>query len=110
MTKRHITDRQHLLTDMARAGTADRQETSLIVSSGDRTGTWAVKVKSRVNYNVYKVRRIVIEDAGLPPTEFGEEIEATNLAESFLSQGTLAAGTCAVMSHVGEKHIFHAKP
>ena len=110
MTDRHITDRQHLLADMAREGAANRQETSLVVSSGDRTTAWAVKIKTHVDYNVYEVRRVVIEDVGVSPTEFGEEVEATNLAESFLSQGTLSAGTYAVMCRVGEKHVFYATP
>ena len=110
MTDRHVTDQQRLLAVMARAGAANRQETSLLVSSGDRTTAWAVKIKNHVDYNVYKVGRVVVEGAGVSPTEFGEEVEATNLAESFLSQGTLSIGTYALMCRVGEKNIFYAVP
>jgi hypothetical protein len=110
MTDTHVTDQQRLLADMAREGAANRQETSLLVSSGDRTTAWAVKIKSHVGYNVYKVGRVVLEDAGVSPTEFGEEVEATNLAESFLSQGMLSTGTYAVMCRVGEKNVFYAVP
>ncbi len=110
MGNRHLTDQQRLLVDMAREGFANRQETSAIVSLGAGAGTWAVKVKSHVAYNIYSVRRLIVEDAGLPPMEVGEQMEAFNLAESFLSPGTLAAGTCAIMHRVGEKYVFHVAP
>ena len=110
MTKRHITDRRHLLADLAREGQANRRETSLVVSAGDRTTACAAKIKSHAAYNVYKVRRVAIEDTGVSPTEFGEEVEAINLAESFLSQGTLSTGAHIVLCRAGEKHVFYATP
>jgi hypothetical protein len=42
------------------------------------------------------------------PVEIGSEIETVNLAESFMADGGLPAGTYAVMSKVGEKYVFYA--
>jgi hypothetical protein len=110
MTERHVTDQQQLLADMARDANDNRRPTALPVSPGDRVGAWVVKVKSHVQYNVYKVRRVAISEAGVDPYEFGEELDAFNLAEPFTSTGTLAAGTCAVMFRSGQNHVFAAKP
>jgi len=52
----------------------------------------------------------VIGDAGSLPVEIGGEMQAVNLAESFLEDGQLSAGTYAVMSRVGDKNVFHVKP
>jgi len=40
----------------------------------------------------------------------GEPMQATNLAESFLTQGSLAAGTYALMCRVGDNNVFYATP
>ena len=109
MDKRHITDEQQVLSSLSREGT-NRKETSVVVNSGAVTTTWPVKIKSHVAWNVYRVRAVVLGNAGVPPAEIGDEIEATNLAESCLSQGTLPADTFAVMFRTGEQGIFYAKP
>jgi hypothetical protein len=110
MTERHVTDQQQVLAAMARDAAENRRATSLPVSPGDRIGAWAVKVKSHVEYNVYKVRRVAISDAGADPDEFGEELDAFNLAESFTSTGTLAAGTYTIMIASGQKNVFYTEP
>jgi len=110
MDKRHITDEQQLLADLARQGTANRKETGVVVSPGTRVTPWPVKIKSHVSYNVYTVRAVIIGDTGSTPVEMGEQLEATNLAESYLSQGTLAVGTFAVMFRSGRKNVFYAVP
>jgi len=110
MENRHITDEQQLLAGLAREGSENRRETSAVISPGARVTAWAVKVKSHVAYNVYMVRAVVIEGAGVVPSEIGEQMEAANLAESFLAQGTLAVGTYAIMCGVGDKNIFYAVP
>jgi hypothetical protein len=110
MSERHVTDQTQLLADLARAGSENRRETSVVISPGAGVTAWAVKVKSHIAYNVYQVRAVLIGAAGTMPAEMGELMEATNLAESFLSQGTLAAGTCAVMCRVGDKNVFYATP
>jgi hypothetical protein len=110
MDTRHITDQQQLLAQMARDGSANRRETSAVVSPGGQVTAWAVKLKSHVSHNVYMVRAVVVGDPGILPSEIGEEMEATNLAESFLSEGTLAPGVYAVLCRVGDKNVFYAVP
>jgi hypothetical protein len=110
MTERHVTDQQQILAAMARDAAENRRAMSLPVSPGDHIGAWAVKVKSHVEYNVYKVRRVATSEAGAAPDEFGEQFEAFNLAESFTSAGTLAAGTYTIMIASGRKNVFYATP
>jgi hypothetical protein len=98
------------LAEMAREGSEARRETSTVVSPGARIPARAVTVKSHLAYNVYLVRAIVIADPGAAPTEIGEQMEAINLAESFLDEGTVAPGTYAILSRVGEKNVFYAVP
>jgi hypothetical protein len=83
-------------------------EVSAVTSPGARTSAWAIKVKSLVEYNVYEVCTVIVGPAGTLPVEIGSEIEAVNLAESFMADGGLPAGTYAVMSKVGEKYVFYA--
>lgn len=88
--------------------TVNSGEVSVVTSPGARAIAWAVKVKSNSSYNVYNVVAVVIGDAGTIPSEIGNQMQAVNLAESFLEQGTLPAGTYAVMSRVGDKNVFYA--
>jgi hypothetical protein len=83
---------------------------SVVVSPGAKVTGWAIKIKSHVAYNVYSVRVIVMSVPGSMPFELGEQMEAVNLAESFLSQGTVSAGKCAIMCRVGETNVFYAVP
>jgi len=86
------------------------KEISVVTSPGARTTVWAVKIKSHSSYNVYNVIVVVIGGPGSLPVEIGKQTQAANLAESFHEQGTLAAGTYAVMAMVGNKNVFYAKP
>lgn len=86
------------------------KETSVVTSPGARTTAWAVKVKSHFSYNVYNVRAVEIGEPGSLPVEIGQETQAVNLAESFLGQGTLPAGTYVLMCRVGGRNVFYAKP
>jgi len=92
------------------AGIVNTGEVSVVTSPGARAAAWAVKVKSNSSYNVYNIIAVVIGDAGTIPVEIGQQTQAVNLAESFLSQGTLPAGTYAVMFRVGDKNVFYAPP
>lgn len=102
-----IIDNQQLLERLARKGCEETQEISVVTSPGARAAAWAVKVKSLSSYNVYNVRAVEIGDAGSLPVEIGGQIQAVNLAESFIQQGQLSAGTYAVMSRVGGKNVFY---
>jgi hypothetical protein len=102
-----IIDNQQLLERFARKDSEETQEISVVTSPGARAAAWAVKVKSLSSYNVYNVRAVEIGDAGSLPVEIGGQMQAVNLAESFLEDGQVSAGTCAVMSRVGGKNVFY---
>ena len=104
----NVVDTQQLLERLARAGSQETGEVSVVTSPGARAAAWAVKVKSHSSYNVYNVRAVVIGNAGSLPAEIGGQMQAVNLAESFLQQGQLSAGTYVVMFRVGEKYVFYA--
>ncbi len=106
----NIADGQQMLERLARKGSQQTKEVSVVTSPGARTAAWAVKVKSNSSYNVYNVVTVVIGDASSLPVEIGGQTQAVNLAESFQQQGTLSAGTYAVMSRVGDKNVFYVKP
>ncbi|MBN1796736.1 MAG: hypothetical protein JW804_08685 [Sedimentisphaerales bacterium] len=106
----NITESNRLLDKLARAGSQGPADISVVTSPGAKTSTWAAKVMSNDSYNVYNICIVEIRDAGSEPLEIGDEILAYNLAESFTSQGQLATGTYIVMSKVGSKNIFYAKP
>jgi hypothetical protein len=105
-----ITEEQQVLGRLSREGFQRVAEVAVVISPGARTAAWAVKVKSLSSYNVYNVIAVVIHDPGAVPSEIGQQTQAVNMAESFAQQGTLAAGTYAVMSRVGDKNVFYAKP
>jgi len=90
--------------------TDNLKETSIVTSPGARVTAWAVKVKSHFSYNVYNVCAVEIGEPGSLPVEIGQETQAVNLAESFLGQGTLLAGTYVLMCRVGGRNVFYAKP
>ena len=106
----NITEGQQTLERLARRGFEEGHEVSVVTSPGARAAAWAVKIKSNSSHNVYNVVAVVIPGAGTMPVEIGGQMQAVNLAESFIQQGTLAAGTYAVMFRVGDKNVFYAKP
>lgn len=103
----NIANSQEILERLCRQGSVGTGETAVVTSPGARTAAWAVKIKSLSSYNVYNVRAVVIGDAGSLPVEIGAQMQAVNLAESFMQQGQVSAGTYAVMSRVGEKNVFY---
>ena len=106
----NITEGRQTLERLARRGSEQAQEVSVVTSPGDRVTAWAIMVKSNFSYNAYNVIAVVIGAAGSAPVEIGAQMQATNLAESYLQQGTLPAGTLAIMFRVGETNVFHVKP
>ncbi|MHC4242861.1 MAG: hypothetical protein ACYS3N_03075 [Planctomycetota bacterium] len=106
----NIIEGRQTLERLARQGSEQAQEVSIVTSPGDRIAAWAIMVKSNFLYNAYNVVAVMIGAAGSAPVEIGSQIQATNLAESYLQQGTLPAGTLAIMFRVGDRNVFHAKP
>lgn len=51
---------------------------------------------------------IEIGTPGTLPSEIGGDMQAANLAEPFLAQGTLPSGTYVVVANVANKNIFYA--
>jgi hypothetical protein len=92
------------------AETQQISEVSVVTSPGARTSAWAVKVKSLSSCNVYNVCAVEVGAPGSLPVEIGGQMQAVNLAESFLDAGQLPAGTFVVISRVGGKNVFYAKP
>ncbi len=101
---------RQLLERLAREGSQKEREVSIVTSPGAREAGWAVKVKSHSSYNVYNVIVVEIGAPGSVPVEIGQQMQAVNLAESFLQEGTLSAGTYVVMLRVGDKNVFYAEP
>ena len=110
MSSEMLRNSQQELERLARSGPEERHETSVVASPGAMATAWAVKVKSNSSYNVYNVRAVEIGDPGSLPVELGQGVKAVNLAESFLDQGTLPAGTYVLMCRVGDKNLFYAEP
>lgn len=103
----NVADTRQLLERLARAGSQETGEVSVVTSPGARAAAWAVKVKSLSSYNVYNVRAVEVGAPGSLPVEIGGQMQAVNLAESFLETGQLPVGTFAVMSRVGGRNVFH---
>ena len=101
---------RELLERLGREGLQREREVSVVTSPGARESGWAIKVKSHSSYNVYNVIVVEIGDAGSIPVEIGQQMQAVNLAEPFLQEGTLAAGSYAAMLRVGDKNVFYAEP
>ena len=103
-------DSRQLLERLAREGSQNEREVSIVTSPGARESGWAVKVKNHISYNVYSVIAVEIGAPGSLPVEIGKQMQAVNLAESFLQEGTLSVGTYAPMLRVGAKNVFYAEP
>ena len=105
-----IMDDWQILDRLSRESPQGAGEITVVTSPGARAAAWAIKVKSLSSYNVYNVIAVVIHNIGTAPSEIGQQMQAVNLAESFTQQGTLPAGTYALMARVGDKNVFYAKP
>jgi hypothetical protein len=105
----NITESQQELARLARVGREVLDET-VLRSSGATVTSLACVTEGNLSYNFYKVRAVEIGQAGSLPIEIGEQMQAVNLAESFLSVGQLANGIFVIIHRVGDKNVFYAKP
>lgn len=108
MANTHGSSSGEVLTRLARESGAKIPETSIVTSPGARAAAWPVKVISHVSYNVYNVYVVELGDPGSLPVGIGSQMQAVNMAESFLDEGQLSSGSYAVMFKVGNKNIFYA--
>lgn len=106
--RNNLTDSQALIERLRRGGPQKVKEIALVTSPGAKTTALPAVVKSLMEYNIYNVRPVILAMAGDTPVEIGQTMQAINLAESFTSDGSLAAGTYIVLLHVGEKNVFYA--
>ena len=106
--ERNINDSRNLLERFARNNSQQIKEKSFVTSPGARAAGWAVKIKSLASYNTYNVRAVILGEPGSLPVEIGAEMQAVNLAESFLYDGQLPSGTYAAMLKVGRYNVFYA--
>ena len=101
-------EKNQLLDRMSRQSPYGQKEASFVSAAGGRPTAWVIKVISRYDYNVYNVRTVELGQPGTIPVVMGQEVLATNVAESFIQQGSLPAGTYAVMFRAGSKNVFYA--
>jgi hypothetical protein len=104
----NVTDSQQLLERLSRQGLPETKDTLVVISPGARVTAWVVKVKSLLSYNWYNVRAVEIGEPGSLPVEYGSQMKAVNLAESFLENGRLPVRTYVLMCRVGGKNVFYA--
>jgi hypothetical protein len=104
----NVTESRQMLLRLARERAQKNSETVVVTSPGARVAAWAIKVISHYSFNVYNVRTVQVDQPGTLPIEWGQNMQATNLAEPFLEAGQLAAGSYAVMFRVGDKNVFYA--
>ena len=89
---------------------SERPERAVVTATGTVPPAWAIKVLSLNSYNVYNVQLVDISSPGVPPSPVAGSLKAYNLAESFTSNGSLSAGTYAVMWRVGKNYVFNVGP
>lgn len=109
MTDETIQNQHQVLEKLVRQERAIKTEPYRVVSGSRQGVSFAAKVISKENYNLYNVAAVEIGSAGTIPTAIGAPVCAVNVAEPFLSQGTLPAGTFIIISRVGDKYVFFAK-
>jgi hypothetical protein len=84
-------------------------ENAFVTTAGGKIGGFVAKVMSKHDYNHYIVRAVEINPCGFEPTVIGNEVIAVNVAEDFLEQGVIPAGTFVIMFKIGEYYCFYAK-
>ena len=88
-----------------------KNEHNMVLAPGAAPPASAVKIISLVQANVYLVQQVSLVIPGAFPSELGgTNTEATNMAESFVNDGTLSAGTYALMWRVAGGNAFYVKP
>ena len=103
----NIISTRRILERLDRRSQERNSGVSVVGSPGARAAAWPVKIKSHSSYNTYNVRAVVVGLPGTEPSEIGGQMEAINLAESFVEEGQLSNETYVIMFRVGRKNIFY---
>ncbi len=77
-----------------------------VISTGKGGGGFVAKIINKEDCNHYKIAAVEIGQAGTMPVAMGGLLYAVNVAEPFLSQGTLPSGTFVTVSRAGDKYVF----
>jgi len=100
-------EQQQFIERLSRQSTG-LNESAFVTSAGGRTIGFVAKVISKFNYNHYNVKAVEVDGAGSIPMVVGNEVRAVNIAEPFLSQGNLPAGSFVIIFKIGEYYCFYA--
>ena len=105
-------DLQEELARLSRAPALQlKNEHIIVAASGTAPAAWSIEVVENVEYNLYEVRQVCIGAPGESPAALGgSTTQAFNIAESFISAGSISAGTFAVMWRIGDKNVFQVEP
>ena len=109
MNKGNMVNKKQIVDRLLRNDIVTVSEKENVVSPGGRANVRAVKVKSLVNNNIYKVVVVNMATVDSSPLEYGSQIEAVNLAEPFDQSGQLAAGTYAIMTQDGDTAVIYVQ-
>ena len=102
---------QEKLARLSRVNTRGiKDEVTLVTATGTMPPAWTIKILSLDSYNVYNVQLVNITEPGQNPSPVTDNIKAYNIAESFTTDGSVAAGTYAIMWRVGNKNVFYVEP
>ncbi|OHB60708.1 MAG: hypothetical protein A2Y12_10790 [Planctomycetes bacterium GWF2_42_9] len=101
-------EQQQMINRLMRSGDG-LNENAFVTSAGGKIAGFVARVISLNEYNHYNVRAVQINPSGIEPTIVGNEVVAVNVAEDFMQDGTLAAGTIVIMFKLGEYYCFYAK-
>lgn len=100
-------EQQQLIERLGRSSEG-LNENAFVTSAGGRITGFVAKVISKNDYNHYNVKAVELNPSGIPPSTIGREVVAVNVAESFIYQGNLAAGSYVIMFKMGEYYCFYA--
>jgi len=84
------------------------KEKEVVATSGTIAEIFAAQIKSRKLYNVYSVQPVLIKAIGESPIEVGDQVEAVNVAESFLYPGNAEIGLYVLVYVSQGRFVFWA--
>lgn len=100
-------EQQQFVERLLRSGKG-LDENAFVTSAGGRAVGFVAVVIGKYDYNHYDVRAVEVNGAGSIPVIVGNEVRAVNVAEPFLSQGSLPAGSCVIIFRIADKYVFYA--
>lgn len=109
MIRDNMINKDQIIGRLLRNDAVAISEKTNVISPGGKANVRSVKIKSLVNNNVYNVIVVNMATTSSLPLEYGNEIEAVNLAEAFDQTGQLSAGTYAIMVQDGDTNVIYVQ-